>query len=645
MYHKGYIKTKNKISVEKIKDREDFSDFDSIRHLNEYAGVIADGIVLVDVDDLTQSDILFNILKDKSIQCKIYETSRGKHFLFSSSMQTNLVKCTSAIGIPMDIKLGIKNSYQVLKHRGIERKVLYDSETPDDMPKWLHPIDIKAEFFEMKEGDGRNQELFNYILTLQSNGFSVEETKECIRIINRYILKQPLNTKELETIIRDGAFPSDIFIKNKAFLFDKFSLYLKSRLNVIKIYNQLHYYSNGVYVSGKKRFESEMINIMPTLNRARRFEVYDYLDAIVQNEGHKDNVNLIPFKNGVYDINSEKLLDFAPNHILTNRIDWNYNEKANCELIDKTLDRISCNDKQIRMLLEEMIGYCFYRRNEMGKAIVLLGNRSNGKSTYLDMLKTVLGDDNISALELKEMCERYINAELFGKLANIGDDIDDEFIQNTGVFKKLVTGDELTIQRKYENPFKFHSYAKLFFSTNSMPRIGKGRDSSAIIRRLQIVTFDAVFDKNSQDFDPYIKYKLRNKESIEYLIKLGICGLKRLLENNEFTQNDKSSEALNEYSVSNNPILGFFEEITREGIENEPTQLIYKKYLEYCIRDNLQPFSKIEFSRQVKKQFNLETEVKKINCKPTRIYIQTDSTGEAKAIYTERKGDDQTNLC
>ena len=109
-------------------------------------------------------------------------------------------------------------------------------------------------------------------------------------------------------------------------------------------------------------------------------------------------------------------------------------------MADKTLNKIACDDPAIRALLEEAIGYCFYRRNELGKAFILTGDKSNGKSTFLSMVQTLLGDENIASLDLKELGDRFKTAEMFGKLANIGDDIGDEFIANPAIFKKLVTG-------------------------------------------------------------------------------------------------------------------------------------------------------------------------------------------------------------
>ena len=268
-----------------------------------------------------------------------------------------------------------------------------------------------------------------------------------------------------------------------------------------------------------------------------------------------------------------------------------------------------------------MVGYTFYRRNEIGKFFILTGEKNNGKSTFLDMIVTLLGANNTAALDLKELSERFKTAELFGKLANIGDDIGDEFVANTGVLKKLVTGDRMNVERKGQNPFDFNNYSKLLFSANNIPRMGKGKDSAALLRRIVIIPFDAKFSKSDPDFQPLIKYKLREQSSMEYLIQLGIKGLKRVLENNGFTESEKVQKSIDEYEETNNPIISFFKEIDVSEIENEPTNEVYKKYQEFCISTSLQAISAGEFTKQVKSYFNLEVMQKKIKGKKYRIFV------------------------
>lgn len=628
MFFRGFVETKNKKCIEKFKGRTDFKTFEQVQSLPEYAGILAAETILIDVDDFEASEILFKVVKEYALTCRVYCTSRGKHFLFKNSgVPTNKTGCKLAIGLTADIKIGTRNSYEVLKYDNQNREILYDTaenEEAQQLPRWLFPVKSKMEFLNMETGDGRNQGLFNYILTLQSNDFSVEEARETIRIINKFVLKVPLSDDEIETVLRDDAFKKPVFFMGSTFLFDKFATFLKNNNHIIKINNQLHIYKNGIYISGLAEIEAEMIQHIPGLNRAKRTEVLAYLDILIRENSKAEDANLIAFENGLYNIVDDSFVEFTPEHIITNKIRWKYNPEAYSELADKTLNKIACNDPQIRALLEEAVGYCFYRRNELGKAFILTGDKSNGKSTFLSMVQCLLGDENISSLDLKELGDRFKTAEMFGKLANIGDDIGDEFIANPAIFKKLVTGERVSAERKGQNPFEFNNYSKLLFSANNIPRIKD--KTGAVQRRLTIIPFDARFSADDPDFNPYIKHLLKTDEVMEYLINLGIAGLKRVLLNRKFTGSTKVQKAMDEYEENNNPIIGFFRECEDEEfqIENEPTNVVYKRYQEYCLANSLQPMSNIEFSKQVNRILNMRVENKWLNGKKHRIFIKNE---------------------
>jgi putative DNA primase/helicase len=550
------------------------------------------------------------------------------HFLFKNSkIEKCFTKAILACGLVTDIKSGFKNSYEVLKIDGKERELLYDileDEEYQEVPKWLFPIKTNADFINMEAGDGRNQALFNYILTLQANDFSVDEARKTIQIINKYILKDPLSDDELDEILRDEAFSKPVFFKGTTFLFDKFAVFLKNNHHIIRINNQLHLYKDGIYIAGQSEIESVMISHIPQLNRAKRAEVMAYLDILIRENTPAAPANIIAFRNGLYDVYTDEFVPFTHEHVITNKIEWDYNPNAYWNLTDEVLNNITCGDLEIRSLLEEMIGYCFFRRNELGKAFILTGSGSNGKSTFLNMLKILLGKRNLSSLDLKKLGDRFSTVMLFGKLANISDDISDEFIADSAEFKKIVTGETIDAEHKGQPKFDFDPYAKLISSANSVPRMGKGRDSTAILRRLVIIPFNAKFDNSNPNFKPFIGDTLKGQESMEYLIQLGIQGLKRVLTNRKFTSSQKVQDELDEYEETNNPILGFFKECKNEevAIENEPTSKVYKKYQEYCIANSLTPLSNGEFSKQVKRHFDFVIISKKIQGKTYRIFVK-----------------------
>lgn len=631
MLYKGYIKAKGKAAIEPFKDRTKYRTYEEVKDLPGFAGVLADDTILIDIDDAEQSEILMNIVEDYQLDCRVYQTSRGRHFLFKNhSISRNRTHVPLAIGLTADIKLGSRSSYEVIKIDGEERFIEWDIEddcTYQEIPKWLFPVRATADFLDMDAGDGRNQALFNYILTLTSNDFTVDETREAIRILNKYVLKEPLPDEELEVVLRDEAFQKPVFFNDKTFMFDRFANYLKNNNYVIKINGQLHIYHDGIYVNGYKTIEAAMIQQIPNLRKTQRREVLDYMELIVDEKPAAD-ARYIAFLNGVLDIVTGSLLPFSPDLVVTNQIPWNYMPDAYNELADKTLNKLSCGDQVIRSLLEECIGYCFYRRNELGKAFILTGDKSNGKSTFLDCVKAILGEQNVSALDLKELGDRFSTSMMFGKLANIGDDIGDDFLQGSqvSIFKKVVTGNRIKAERKGQDPFEFNPYIKLLFSANDIPRMKD--KTGAVLRRLVIIPFNARFSKTlpngepDPDYNPFIKYELVEQSSLEYLIRLGVEGLKRILENDEFSKSEKVQQQLDEYEEENNPIIAFIADCGVEMIENEPTADVYKRYQVFCAENSMQPMSNIVFSKQINKRLGFTVIQRKINKKNCKIFVK-----------------------
>lgn len=625
MLYKGYVETKGKQSIEKLKNRTKYKTYEEVKDLNGFGGVLANDTILIDIDDAEQSEILMNIVEEFQLDCRVYCTSRGRHFLFKNhTIARNRTHVQLAVGLTADIKVGSKLSYEVIKINGKERFCEWDIEEGgkyQEVPKWLFPVKATAEFVDMDAGDGRNQALFNYILTLTANDFTVDETRECIRILNKFVLKEPLSDDELEVILRDEAFQKPVFFMGSTFLFDKFAVYMKNTAHIVKINGQLHIYKEGIYTNGYKEIEADMIQHIPNLKKMQRREVLDYMELIVE-EKQPSEANLIAFNNGVYDIMTGELKPFSTEIVITNKIPWDYDPDAYNELADKTLNKLSCGDTVIRSLLEECIGYCFYRRNELGKAFILTGDKSNGKSTFLDCVKAILGEKNISALDLKELGDRFNTSMMFGKLANIGDDIGDDFLQGSqvSIFKKIVTGNRIKAERKGQDPFEFNPFIKLLFSANDIPRMKD--KTGAVLRRLVIIPFNATFGKSDPDYDPFIKYKLIEKDSIEYFIRLGVEGLKRVIINDEFTKSTKVQNQLNEYEEENNPIIAFIADSGIDMIENEPTNEVYKRYQVFCADNAMTPMSNIVFSKQINKRLGFKVIQKKLNNVNRKIFVK-----------------------
>ena len=624
--YKGYVPTKDKKSTMPFKGKtsKDLMTLEQVQDLPEYAGVLNDNTILIDVDDDEQAELLMQIVEEQQLDCKVICTSRGKHFLFrNDAVQQCYTHVKVAIGLTVDVKVGSKTSYEVLKANNEERFVEWDIEEGgkyQTLPKWLTPVKTDIDFLNMEAGDGRNSALFSYELVLQGAGLTKEESKEAIRIINSHILKEPLSDDELEVVLRDEAFAKPVFYHGKTFLHNVFGDYLIREHHIVKIDGKLHVYQDGTYHHDVTSIEKAMVKVIPTLPDTKRKEVLKYLNVMCVNAVSAPP-NLIAFRNGILNIDTDELLPFSPEHVITNKIPWDYNPKAYDADADSVLNKISCNDSDIRALLEECIGYCFYRNNVSQKAFILIGEKSNGKSTFISVLNRILGDDNVSAMDLKNLGDRFSKATLFKKLANIGDDISDEFIPDASLFKKIVSGDRIQAECKGQDPFEFNPYVKLIFSANNMPRI---RDKTgAVIRRLVIIPFNAIFSEDDADFDPDIKQKLFRQSTMEYFIKIGVESLKRVLEQKHFTKSTKVQKELEDYEEFNNPVIGFFKDMDEGYMFREDTKTIHLAYSSWCNENGYSPESKNQFGRTLKSLYGVESKQKTIAGKSVRMYVKT----------------------
>ena len=634
MFFKGYVPTKNKkcMMTFKGKSPEELLTIDEADKYDEYAGILAEDSILIDIDDydhngnlkhgIALSPILLNMIEDLDIRCRVYKATRGYHFVFKNNVVNKCYTDTNlACGIRADIKVGSRNSYEILKYNNVEREIIYDifeDEEYDYLPNWLYPVKTDIVFCDLKEGDGRNQSLFNYILTLQQYNFTRDEARNVLTLLNKYILREPLSDRELSVIMRNESFKKESFFNDRTFMFNKFATFIMNNAYIRKINKALHIFKDGIYINGYSYIEQEMIKHIPSLKAKDRTEVLKYLELIVP-EVKMSDARYIAFKNGIYDIVTDNMLPFDPAYVITNKIPWNYVPGVYSEIADKTLNKLACHEADTRSLLEEAIGYAFWRRNELRKSFMLVGDKKNGKSTYLDMINNVVGDENAANLDVNEIGDKFLTAELFGTLVNIGDDIDKKYNGHTGYLKKLISGSKVQAQKKGRDPFKLISYTKYYFSANKIPRFDDS--TGALLDRFIIIPFNATFSPDDEDFDPYIKYKLEDEEVMEYLIAIGINGLKRVLKTNTFTMTEAVLRELKEFDEQNNPTHLFFEELTKDNVVNHTAKDVYVKYDLWCRNNGCKACSSIEFGRRIKSYFDVETAVRKVNGVSVRIYI------------------------
>lgn len=390
----------------------------------------------------------------------------------------------------------------------------------------------------------------------------------------------------------------NFFDEKKRFLHHVMGDYLLDKLNVCKINDALHIYRDGVYIQGEAILHGNMIELVPGIKDSQRREVYRYLNVSLKTPVKKVSPpHLIPFKTRIYDLKNDAFIEYSPEHVFLNRFPYDYRPDAEkCSIVSDTIAQIAGYDADIIKLIYEGIGNCFYLLNSYRGAVMFYGrDGSNGKSTLLNMISQLLGEDNTSFLSLQDTAERFRLVEVYGKAANIGDDIPSSYIPDSSIIKKLITGEVVMAERKGQDAFPFKPFAKLFFAMNGLPSVND--KSKAFFGRLLLIPLTADFSKVEKR-DVSLKDRLWTVEEMEYLTVLAIDGLKRLMAQGDFTRPRAVTEALSAYELENNPILEFLEE--HGDVDGQPIPAVFGEYLAWCSRSgHRQPLSRVKFTREV----------------------------------------------
>lgn len=593
-----YIILDGKKPTHKFKDGKGAKTWNEVKGFDNVAVVVPKGYVVLDFDTRSDADVMLKIVEGLDLKVRVMQTTRGVHVWFKTDEEApkNFIKQRLAVGIFSDRKVGERNAYVKIKQDGHMRKWLRktDWKAIETLPKWLTVVGCPSEKFKFKgmgEGSGRNQELFNYIVYLQAKGFTHEEIKETIHVINDYVFDDPLPESEVETICRDEAFKPDEEIaaqldtqKEKSrFYHVSIAEEIIEKHNLFKYNGVVYEYHDGyyrpaellrqyvrnTYIGAKNNQVNEVVNYIGDM----RVKLEDEIEV---------NPYVLNLNNTRLDIRTGKCLEFNPDVIEFDRIPVTYDPSAYCADLDKMLNRVFLGDREVINLFEEMVGSCLIKHNRYQTAFMLYGSGANGKSTILDLIKKFLGVRNYSSIALEKVTDRFNIAELENKLANIGDDIDNVVIKDTGTLKKMFAGNDMIAERKGERPFTLQPYATHIYSANSIPR--SFDKSDGFYRRWLFIPFNTRFSSSDEDYDPMIEDKITTEEALSYLLNIGIRGAKRLIKNGKYTQPASVAKALDEYKTENSTVLSWIDDA---GLEEEyflenSTNKIYSDFGDWC---------------------------------------------------------------
>lgn len=304
-------------------------------------------------------------------------------------------------------------------------------------------------------------------------------------------------------------------------------------------------------------------------------------------------------KNGLLNIYTRELQPHTPNYVSLVQFPVAYDPNATAPIWEECVKSWMSGPEQEEktLLLKQFCGYCLSSSMLYDRALFIVGDGGNGKSTFVDTIAMIIGPEATSHIDLESLYGAFGMHGLIGKRLNIIEEVHGNYYQSNKL-KKLISGELVTIDIKYKPQFTFRPQAKFIFSVNMFPRVDD--TSTATERRICAITFLNNYRKNPN-------FKLRSAvgllaQELSGILNWMLDGAKDLAERGNFIVTREQTKMLDEYRQENSSVEGFLSQciIFEPNSEIDTTDL-YNEYKKWSISDGGRKVkANITFTKEVK---------------------------------------------
>ena len=236
--------------------------------------------------------------------------------------------------------------------------------------------------------------------------------------------------------------------------------------------------------------------------------------------------NLVAVNNGIFDFDTKTLMPFDPSYVFLTKSRVNYNSNATNPVIHNDDDDTDwdveswmkelSDDPEVVNLLWEILGAIIRPLVPWNKSAWFYSETgNNGKGTLCELMRQLCGEGAYASIPLSDFGKDFMLEPLLRASAIIVDENDvGTFIDKAANLKAVITGDTLSVNRKYKTPVAFNFHGFMVQCLNEMPRIKDRSDS--FFRRQLFVPFMKCFTGQERK---YIKHEyLHRQDVLEYVL-------------------------------------------------------------------------------------------------------------------------------
>lgn len=585
------------------KDADIYDKHDSF----EDAGwLLEDDDYVIDIDELDK-DLIKKIIVSFDIKTQTVWTDRGVHFYFKKPLDFKRgANRVSPLGFKYEIKHKGNTKAVTIKRNGVLREIENIGER-EEAPIIFTSNKRFEELLGLDEGEGRNNKLFK--LRTQLTG--VKEWRKILSFVNENIFAKPLPEEEFQTLTRE------IDLSNDEVSEYEVASALMTEFNFVQ-YGQRYYFKHdGEYTHEESILRKKVFDRVGS-QKTR------YVDEVIKQMQYRsrkiDQGEIFPikFKNGY--IENGRFVDLVIDSFTPYHIDIEYDENAEkVDKVDDYINHLTNHNKDYRNLLLEILGHTLIVDPEfkrlLAKFFIFIGDGGNGKGTLLQIIKTILGAKNVSGMSISELSDERYLPSFKGKLANLGDDIQDQAIddKNMKVLKNISTCDFISTRELYKGAEDMYFTGSLIFTSNHMLKSWEKGESYK--RR---VVWLPMYTKVKKK-DPKFITNLTTEKALKYWIKLIVDGYKRLYKNGGFTHSQIVEDFNKSYHEENNPALMYLQSYTKDDFIKKPVRDVYDDYKDWC-EDNAVNYSENMIRNTLGELWQMEVYGTTINGKPTKCF-------------------------
>lgn len=321
------------------------------------------------------------------------------------------------------------------------------------------------------------------------------------------------------------------------------------------------------------------------------------------------NKNLLLVGNGIYDLKNKQLKPYSPKYVFTSRVSVNYNSEAKEPdfggwRVSNWFDEIADNDPVKFKLIWQVIAGAVNASRNLKKVFVLTDKNNeggSGKSTFLTLLKNLVGHENVAELRFSEIDPNgnrvaYELEKAVGKALIAGDENSPKiYLEKSDNLKSMSMGQGITVNPKGKTPFAYDCNALIIQCINGLPTFGDF--NNALKRRLIFIRFNHRYAETTEDNPHVIDDYINNPRLLEWILKEALK-----VDLDTIVETEESKAIKGELTEDSDPVYRFVENYL-DGMTSTklPVAFLFDYFRYVSLKENnLTKLSQQRFIRRIK---------------------------------------------